>query len=74
MYLCVCNAITREDACGLALNGACNRAEIASRLGLDREDACGRCIRNIERFMIKAAEQAPDAPRAWTELTATAPA
>jgi bacterioferritin-associated ferredoxin len=52
VYVCICKAVTREDACRAASQGKCTREAIANEFGLDREDACGRCIQNIERFMV----------------------
>jgi bacterioferritin-associated ferredoxin len=56
LYVCICKAITRDDACRLARQGKCSSQEIVEEFGLDCEDACGRCIRSMERFMLAQAE------------------
>ena len=59
MYVCICKAVTKEEACRAASQGKCTREAIASEFGLNGDDACGRCIKNIERFMVT---QSPPAP------------
>jgi bacterioferritin-associated ferredoxin len=51
MYLCLCKGLTESD-----VQRACQRIQsnpdaVASTLGLEDEDCCGRCARNIEEFL-----------------------
>lgn len=47
MYVCLCKGLTESD-----VRGACHLAKkgpevLTAALGLDDDDCCGRCTRNI---------------------------
>jgi len=46
MYICLCKGITDSMVRGLEQQNL-GSDEIALRLGVDREDCCGKCFRKI---------------------------
>lgn len=46
MYICLCKGITDSALKGLEQQNL-GSDEIASRLGMDGEDCCGKCLRKI---------------------------
>ena len=50
MYLCLCKGLTESDVQRVCQSQA-NPDSLVSTLGLDDEDCCGRCVRNIEEFL-----------------------
>ena len=46
MYICLCRGITESMVRGLEQQSL-GPDEIASRLGVDGEDCCGKCFRKI---------------------------
>jgi bacterioferritin-associated ferredoxin len=51
MYLCLCKGLTESDVQRVCERVQVNPDTMVSALGLDDEDCCGRCARNIEEFV-----------------------
>jgi bacterioferritin-associated ferredoxin len=51
MYLCLCKGLTESDVQRVCQKVESNPDMLASSLGLDDENCCGRCARNIEEFL-----------------------
>jgi bacterioferritin-associated ferredoxin len=51
MYLCLCKGLTEFDVQQLCQKTAPRAEALASSLGLDDDDCCGRCARNIQEFL-----------------------
>jgi bacterioferritin-associated ferredoxin len=56
MYLCLCKGLTESDVQQVCQLGRFNREGLAAALGLDDDDCCGRCARNIEEFLSMSAQ------------------
>lgn len=58
MYICLCKGIT--DSKVRQLGQACHQCPelLAMELGIDDEECCRRCIRNIRGLMAMAATEA----------------
>jgi bacterioferritin-associated ferredoxin len=51
MYICLCKGLTESDVQQLCQKTAPTADALATCLGLDDDDCCGRCARNIEEFL-----------------------
>lgn len=60
MYVCICNGVREETVRELGRCGVHEPAKLASALGLDSPGCCGRCIRNIDRFVELALDGAAE--------------
>lgn len=56
MYLCICKAITEARVRRLAASGIRTPEALVAALGLDDPDCCGRCRRDLGRFMVACGE------------------
>jgi len=54
MYVCLCKGLRETDIQQVALNGMVNAETVAKTFGLDDEDCCGRCARNIHELVALA--------------------
>ena len=61
MYLCLCKGLTESDV-RRACDGCPSADALARKLGLDDRDCCGRCVRNIDRFLSVSAASLPCQP------------
>jgi bacterioferritin-associated ferredoxin len=51
MYVCLCKGLTESDVQEAALNGKVCPDTLKTCLGLDDEDCCGRCAKNIHELV-----------------------
>jgi bacterioferritin-associated ferredoxin len=58
MYICLCKGLTESDVQRLCRKTAPTTDTLATCLGLDDDDCCGRCARNIEEFLSLTTEVA----------------
>lgn len=60
MYVCLCKGLTESDVRRVTLSeeaaGRLDEARLAHALGIDDEDCCGRCAKNICRLMNLSAD------------------
>ena len=54
MYVCLCKGITDSKVRELAHGGAMHHDDLASRLGINEEGCCGRCVQDIQSFIDRA--------------------
>ncbi|HLF86239.1 MAG TPA: (2Fe-2S)-binding protein [Nitrospiria bacterium] len=54
MYVCLCKGITDSRVRELADSGLVCQDELASRLGINEEGCCGRCLRDIQSLAVLA--------------------
>ena len=54
MYVCLCKGITESDVKECGRIGCVTPQALACRLGIDAEDCCGRCLRNLEEIVAVA--------------------
>ena len=54
MYLCLCKAVNDSCVRELGQAGVCTPQGLIEALGLDEPECCGRCARNIHRFVALA--------------------
>lgn len=47
MYVCLCKGLTESDVQRIAQSGTVDPDSLTATLGLEDEDCCGRCVRNI---------------------------
>jgi bacterioferritin-associated ferredoxin len=60
MYICICKGIKESDVRKLGQAGITCPEKLADSLGLnDKQNCCGRCIKNIAKFVDLAEEEAP---------------
>jgi bacterioferritin-associated ferredoxin len=52
VYLCICKAITEARVRRLAASGVRTPEAMVAALRLDDPDCCGRCRRDVRRFML----------------------
>lgn len=57
MYVCLCKGITESDIRKLGCAGFLHPDLLAATLGIDEENCCGRCARNIEELVALAASE-----------------
>jgi bacterioferritin-associated ferredoxin len=53
MYVCLCKGLTESDVRQVLLSQQTGRVDserLTKTLGLDDEDCCGRCMKNIKRL------------------------
>ena len=55
MYICLCKGIRESDVRDLGRAGVLCPESLTAALGMDQEDCCGRCARNIEELVALAA-------------------
>lgn len=59
MYICICKGIKESDVRELGQAGTTCPRQLADSLGLnDKKNCCGRCIKNISKFVSLAEEEA----------------
>jgi bacterioferritin-associated ferredoxin len=51
MYVCLCKGLTESDVQRAAQSCMLDTDSLTAMLGLDDEDCCGRCIRNIHQLI-----------------------
>jgi len=56
MYVCLCKGLTESDIQRAAQTCKLDPKSLAERLGLDDEDCCGRCLRNINQLIVTASD------------------
>ena len=57
MYICICKGIKESDVRELGQAITCPK-KLANSLGLDdKKNCCGRCIKNISKFVALAVEE-----------------
>jgi bacterioferritin-associated ferredoxin len=47
MYVCLCKGITESDVRRITLAGVSTAEELVASFGLEDEECCGRCAKNI---------------------------
>ncbi len=58
MYICLCKGIKESDVRELGQNGITCPNKLAAALELnDKQNCCGRCIKNISKFVELANEE-----------------
>jgi len=58
MYICICKGIKESDVQELGKKGITCPEKLASSLELDdKKNCCGRCIKNISKFVALAEEE-----------------
>jgi bacterioferritin-associated ferredoxin len=58
MYICICKGIRESDVQELGKAGITCPKKLASALELDdKKNCCGRCIKNISKFVDLAKEE-----------------
>lgn len=58
MYICICKGIKESDVRELGQAAITCPKKIANSLGLDdKKNCCGRCIKNISKFVALAVEE-----------------
>ncbi len=58
MYICICKGIKESDVRNLGREGITCPKKLANSLELnDKKNCCGRCIKNICRFVDLAKEE-----------------
>jgi bacterioferritin-associated ferredoxin len=58
MYICICKGIRESDVQELGKAGITCPKKLASTLELnDKKSCCGRCIKNIDKFVALAEEE-----------------
>jgi bacterioferritin-associated ferredoxin len=55
VYICLCKGISESQVRELGQAGICSADALASVLGLEEEDVCGRCMQNIDALVAIAA-------------------
>jgi bacterioferritin-associated ferredoxin len=58
MYVCSCKAITTADVRQAGRAGVLSSEALVAHFGLDDSRCCGRCLRQVERFVELAWEGA----------------
>jgi bacterioferritin-associated ferredoxin len=56
MYLCLCKGLTESDVQRLCQKKAQSPDALVNTLGLEDDDCCGRCARNIYEFVTCSAQ------------------
>lgn len=55
MYVCLCKGLTESDirriGQSIPVSSECLQEQLLERLGLDDEECCGRCTRNIHELV-----------------------
>jgi bacterioferritin-associated ferredoxin len=51
MFLCLCKTVGDSHVRALGQSGLSTPEELIDALGLDHPECCGRCRRNIHRFV-----------------------
>ncbi len=54
MYVCLCKGITDSRVRELTDSDLVCQEELASRLGIDEDGCCGRCLRDIQFLVVLA--------------------
>lgn len=58
MYICICKGIKESDVRELGQASVTCPKQLADSLGLnDRKNCCGRCVKNISKFVALAEEE-----------------
>jgi bacterioferritin-associated ferredoxin len=55
VYICLCKGISESQVRELGQAGVCSANALASALGLEEDEVCGRCMQNIDDFVAIAA-------------------
>jgi len=61
MYICLCKGITESDVKECGRNGFITPQALVCRLGINADDCCGRCLRNVEEIVALACNERADA-------------
>ena len=62
MYVCLCKGITESDLRRVDPSGEATPDTLITVLGLDDEDCCGRCAKNIEGMSTLVSERCQECP------------
>src|ERR1051326_6639247 len=54
MYVCLCEGLRESDIRELAFAGIVSAATVVDTFGLDDEDCCGRCAKNVYELVALA--------------------
>jgi len=54
MFMCICKGITESHVESLAQSGVTSPEDLIASLGLHDDRCCGRCAREIDRFVVHA--------------------
>jgi bacterioferritin-associated ferredoxin len=54
MYVCLCKGLTESDIQRAAQSCKLAPEALTEKLGLEDEDCCGRCVRNIQQLIAVA--------------------
>jgi bacterioferritin-associated ferredoxin len=54
MYVCLCKGLTEADVRCAARSGCVAPESLIARLGLEDDDCCGRCAREIDAIVVLA--------------------
>jgi bacterioferritin-associated ferredoxin len=57
VYICLCRGIKETDVRELGRAGVVCPEALTTALGVDQEDCCGRCARNIEELVALATSE-----------------
>ena len=57
MYICVCKGIKESDVEDLGRTGITCPKQLAATLGIDDDDACGRCLDKIHDLVTIASSE-----------------
>jgi bacterioferritin-associated ferredoxin len=50
MYICLCKGVTDSRVRALGREGVVSADALATELGIDRDDCCGRCLAGIDNL------------------------
>lgn len=51
MYVCLCKGLTESDIQGAGQAGIVQAEQLVEAFGLNDDECCGRCARNIQDLM-----------------------
>lgn len=71
MYICLCKGITESKVQELGRSGFITPEKLASELGINKEDCCGRCIRDIEFILMLARNEKVSGLTSSTQMVAS---
>lgn len=57
MYVCLCKGLTESDVRRAGETGLVDASALREQFGLDDEECCGRCARNIHELVSIASGQ-----------------
>jgi bacterioferritin-associated ferredoxin len=57
MYVCLCKGLTESEVRRVGEAGLVDSSSLVERFGLDDDECCGRCARNIHELVALASGQ-----------------